>query len=109
MLGNLGVTGDARYAFRNVYHLSAGAIFPLGTDFHFRPSLLVAYSENLRPQAEASALVFIKRVFGLGAHVRSYGDLAGMVQFNFAEIVVGYAYQSNPTNEPPNQSIKKTK
>src|SRR3546814_5805964 len=99
MLGNLGVTGDARYAFRNVYHLSAGAIFPLGTDFHFRPSLLVAYSENLRPQAEASALVFIKRVFGIGANVRSYGDLAGMVQFNFAGIGVGYAYQFNPKKD----------
>ena len=105
MLGNLGVTGDSRYDFRNMYHLSAGAVFPISPDFHFRPSLLVTYSESLRPQAEASALVFIKRVFGIGANVRSYGELAAMAQFNFAGIGIGYAYQFNPKNEPLNRSI----
>lgn len=105
MLGNLGVTGESRYDFRNMYHLSAGAVFPLGPEFHFRPSLLVTYSESLRPQAEASALVFIKRVFGIGANVRSYGELAAMAQFNSAGIGIGYAYQFNPKNEPLNRSI----
>lgn len=105
MLGNLGVTGDARYDFRNMYHLSAGALFPLGTDFHFRPSLLVTYSESLRPQAEASALFFIKRVFGIGVNIRSYGEVAGMAQFNFAGFGLGYAYQFNPKNEPLNRSM----
>src|SRR5690606_2608180 len=78
MLGNLGVGGDRRYNFRNSYHLTAGALFALGTDFHVRPSILVTYSESLRPQAEASALFFIKEVFGIGANVRSYGEVAGM-------------------------------
>ncbi|WP_257667101.1 PorP/SprF family type IX secretion system membrane protein [Parapedobacter tibetensis] len=105
MLGNLGVTGDSRYNFRNVYHLSAGALFPLGTDFHVRPSLLVTYSESLRPQAEASALFFIKRVFGIGFNVRSYGELAAMAQFNFAGFGLGYAYQFNPRNEPLKRRI----
>ena len=105
MLGNLGVTDVARYDFRNIYHLSAGALFPLGTDFHLRPSLLVTYSESLRPQAEASALVFIKRVFGMGVNIRSYGELAGMAQFNFAGFGIGYAYQFNPKNEPLSRSI----
>src|SRR5690606_27390191 len=99
MLGNLGVTGDSRYNFRNVYHLTAGALFGLGTDFHVRPSILVTYSESLRPQAEASALVFIKEVFGIGGNVRSYGEIAGMAQFNFGAFGLGYSYQFNPGSE----------
>src|SRR5690606_5819879 len=95
MLGNLGVGGDRRYNFRNSYHLTAGALFALGTDFHVRPSVLVTYSESLRPQAEASALFFIKRVFGIGGNVRSYGEIAGMAQFNFDGFGLGYSYQFN--------------
>jgi len=105
MLGNLGLTGDSRYNFRNVYHLTAGALFDLGTDFQFRPSILVTYSESLRPQAEASAMFFVKRVFGVGLNARSYGDLAGMAQFNFSGFGIGYSYQFNPKNEPLSRSI----
>ncbi|HWK57004.1 MAG TPA: PorP/SprF family type IX secretion system membrane protein [Parapedobacter sp.] len=108
MLGSLGVDSDSRYDFRNVYHLTAGALFPLGTDFHLRPSLLVTYAENLRPQAEASALVFIKEVFGIGVNVRSYGELAGMAQFNFGGFGLGYSYQFNPGSEPLNRRISNT-
>jgi len=108
MLGSLGVATDSRYNFRNVYHLTAGALFPMGTDFHLRPSVLVTYAENLRPQAEASALVFIKEVFGIGANVRSYGEVAGMAQFNFGGFGLGYSYQFNPGNEPLNRRISNT-
>jgi len=108
MLGNLGVERDSRYNFRNIYHLTAGALFALGTDFHFRPSVLVTYSESLRPQAEASALVFIKEVFGIGANVRSYGEVAAMAQFNFGSFGLGYSYQFNPGNEALNRRISNT-
>lgn len=108
MLGSLGVTENSRYNFRNVYHLTAGALFALGTDFHLRPSVLVTYAENLRPQAEASALVFIKEVFGIGANVRSYGEVAGMAQFNFGGLSLGYSYQFNPGSEPLNRRISNT-
>lgn len=105
MFGNLGLTGDSRYNFRNVYYLTAGALFDMGTDFQFRPSILVTYSESLRPQAEASAMFFVKRVFGVGLNARSYGDLAGMAQFNFSGFGIGYSYQFNPKNEPLSRSI----
>jgi len=108
MLGSLGVATDSRYNFRNVYHLAAGALFPLGTDFHLRPSVLVTYAENLRPQAEASALVFIKEVFGIGMNVRSYGEVAGMAQFNFGGFGLGYSYQFNPGSQPLNRRISNT-
>ncbi len=106
MLGNLGAGGgDNRYNFRNLYHLTAGALFNLGTDFQFRPSVLVSYSENLRPQAEASAMFFVKRVFGVGLNVRSYGELAGMAQFYFGGFGLGYGYQFGTRNEALNRSI----
>ncbi len=109
MLGNLGVGGgDNRYNFRNLYHLTAGALFNLGADFQFRPSLLVTYSESLRPQAEASALFFVKRLFGIGLNARSYGELAGMAQFNFSGFGLGYSYQFNPGNQPLNRRISNT-
>ena len=108
MLGNLGLTGDSRYNFSNNYHLTAGALFPLGTDFQFRPSLLVTYSENLRPQADASAMFFVKKVFGVGINVRSYGELAGMAQFNFGGFGLGYSYQFNPGSQPLNRRMNNT-
>ena len=108
MLGSLGVSSDVRYNFRNVYHLTAGALFALGTDFHLRPGVLVTYAENLRPQAEASALVFIKEVFGIGVNVRSYGEVAGMAQFNFGGFGLGYSYQFNPGSQPLDRRISNT-
>lgn len=108
MLGSLGGSDDSRYNFRNIYHLTAGALFPLGTDFHFRPSVLVTYSESLRPQAEASALFFIKQVFGIGGNFRSYGEIAGMAQFNFASFGLGYSYQFNPGSEVLSRRINNT-
>ncbi|PPL00360.1 PorP/SprF family type IX secretion system membrane protein [Parapedobacter indicus] len=105
MLGNLGVGAGSRYNFRNVYHLSAGALFEMGTDFQFRPSLLVTYSESLRPQAEATAMVFIKRTLGIGGNVRSYGEVAGMVQINTGRFGIGYSYQFGTRNETLNRSI----
>ena len=105
MLGNLGVGGERRYNFRNVYHLTAGALFSMGTDFQFRPSLLVTYSENLRPQAEATAMVFVKRTVGIGLNVRSYGEVAGMAQINAGRFGLGYSYQFSTRNEALNRSI----
>src|SRR5690606_35878410 len=108
MLGNLGVGSDGRYNFHNLYHLMAGALFNLGTDFQFRPSVLTTYSESLRPQAEISALFFVKRTFGLGMNIRSYGELAGMAQFHFGGIGLGYSYQFNPGSETLDRRISNT-
>ncbi len=84
------------------------ALFRIGGDFHIRPNLLVTYAENLRPQAELSAMVIASRMVGLGLNVRSYGELAGMIQFNFGGLGLGYGYQFNPKNEPMNQRIENT-
>ncbi|WP_090973002.1 PorP/SprF family type IX secretion system membrane protein [Parapedobacter composti] len=106
MLGNLGAGGgDNRYDFRNLYHLTAGALFNLGMDFQFRPSLLVSYSESLRPQAEASAIFFVKQVFGIGLNARSYGELAGIAQVYIQRFGIGYSYQFGMRNRALNRGI----
>ncbi len=108
MLSNLGVGGVKQYDFRNQYHLMAGALFPLGMDFHAKPSLLVTYAQNLRPQADIGVMAFVKRVFGVGLNVRSYGEVAGMAQLNFSGLGIGYSYQFNARNEPLNRRINNT-
>ena len=105
MFGNLGLPEDSRYNFHNVYHLTAGALFSLDTDFQFRPSILITYSESLRPMAELSALFFVRHLFGIGLNIRSYGDLAGMAQLNIGGLGIGYSYQFNPKNRPLNRTI----
>lgn len=105
MLGSLGGSESSRYNFRNIYHLTAGALFGLGTDFQFRPSLLVMYSESLRPQAEAGAMFFAKRAVGPGVNVRSYGNVAGMAQINVQGFGIGYSYQFGTRNEALNRGI----
>lgn len=105
MLSNLGNAGDRQYDFRNQYHLVAGALFGLGTDFHVKPSVLVTYAQNLRPQADFSAMFYVKRAFGLGMNVRSYGDLSALAQVNFQGFGIGYGYQFNPNNQPLNRRI----
>ncbi|WP_262249499.1 PorP/SprF family type IX secretion system membrane protein [Parapedobacter soli] len=108
MLSTLGLGGMKQYDFRNQYHLIAGALVPMGADFHLKPSLLVTYAQSLRPQADIGAMVFVKRVFGVGLNVRSYGEVAGMVQLNFGGLGIGYSYQFNARNEPLNRRINNT-
>jgi len=105
MLSRLGMGGKKQYDFRSQYHLVAGALFEINPDFHARPSLLVTYARNLRPQWEVGAMGFVKRVFGIGFNVRTYGEVAGMVQLNFGGLGLGYSYQFNTQNQPLNRRI----
>jgi len=41
-------------------------------------------------------------------NVRSYGELAGMAQFNFGGLGLGYSYQFNPGSEPLDRRISNT-
>ncbi|WP_325635531.1 PorP/SprF family type IX secretion system membrane protein [Parapedobacter sp.] len=105
MLGNLGVDSDNRYNFRNQYFLNAGALFELNSDFHVKPALLVVYAESLRPQADVSAMVFVKRAFGLGINLRSYGEVGLLSQINLRQMGIGYSYQFNANNQELNRRI----
>lgn len=50
-------------------------------------------------------MFFVKEVFGVGVNVRTYGEIAGMAQFNFSHFGLGYSYQFNPGSEPLNRRI----
>lgn len=108
MLGTLGTGGTKQYDFRNQYHVMGAVLVELGPDFHLKPSFLVSYAENHRPQWDVGAMAFVKRVFGVGLNVRTYGELAGMAQLNFSGLGIGYSYQFNTNNEPLNRRINNT-
>jgi len=105
----LGLTTiDSQTDFRNQYYLTAGALFPLGDDFSLKPAALLGYAKNMKMQADVSAMVFMKNVLGLGANVRTYGDLAGMLQFNISNVSFNYSYQFNTKNQPLGGGLGKT-
>jgi len=102
----LGITNFTNQSDRKMlYHFTAGAIIPLGTDFDLKPAGLLTWAENLKPQADISAMVFLQRTAGLGINVRTYGDLAGMAQFHIKKLSFGYSYQFSPGNQPLNRGI----
>lgn len=99
-LSSLGKGGQGRqYNFSRQYHLTAAALFPMGVDFHVKPALLVTHAENMRPQAEIGALLYIKEIFGVGMNVRTYGDMAGMARVLFDGFSLGYGYQFNTRSQ----------
>lgn len=93
------------YEFRNVYYISAGALFRLDDTFYLRPSFLVSHMDNLTPRYDVSALVFMGRKFGLGMGVQNQGDLTGLMQLNFGSFGVGYSYQFSVNGHTLNQRI----
>ncbi len=100
-LSDLGSGGTNRqYRFYNQYHLMAGYVFALGDDFHLKPAGLVTYSSNEKTRAEISAMVYARRMFGLGLNVRTYGHIAGMAHIAVNRLGINYSYQFHPGSQP---------
>lgn len=93
------------YEFRNIYYLTAGALFRLDDAFHLRPSLLVSHMDDMDPRYDLSAVLFIARKIGLGMGVQNQGDLSAIMQLNFGNFGVGYSYQFSPKNTTMDQRI----
>jgi type IX secretion system PorP/SprF family membrane protein len=83
---------DNRYDFRNVYYTMAGAYFDLGGDIGLKPAVLASFVENEDVLVEASALVVLKKQFGVGVNVRSEGAMAALAQIQFGSLHLGYSY-----------------
>lgn len=107
-LSTLGVGKETRYNFRNQYHLLAGGWIWMGSDMELNPTVLVTHANGFRPQVDLTTLLYFKKMVGIGAGLRSYGDLTGMIQLNFEGFGIGYSYQFNPKNEPLNRRISNT-
>lgn len=99
-LSALGEGGQGRqYNPSRQYHLTAAALFPIATEFHVKPALLVSHAGNMRPQAEIGALLYVKRVFGIGLNARTYGDMAGMAHLHLQGFSIAYGYQFNTRSQ----------
>ena len=93
------------YEFRNVYYITAGALFRLDEAFHLRPSFLVGHMDNLPPRFDLSVLLFMMRKLGLGMGLQNQGDISALLQLNFGNFGIGYSYQFSPRNTTLNQRI----
>lgn len=96
---------EQEYEFRNVYYLTAGALFRLDDAFYLRPSFLVSHMDDMTPRYDLSAMVFMGSKLGLGMGVQNQGDLSGLLQLNFGSFGIGYSYQFSPNGHTLNQRI----
>ena len=96
---------EQEYEFRNVYYLTAGALFRLDDAFYLRPSFLVSHMDDMTPRYDVSAVVFMGSKLGLGMGVQNQGDLSGLLQLNFGSFGIGYSYQFSPNGHSLNQRI----
>lgn len=92
---NLGLADKNQRELYNQYNLLAGTIVNLNNDFDVKPVGLLTWSKDIGIQADVSAMLFLKKTFGLGANIRSYGGVAAMGQLYVDEFNFGYSYQFN--------------
>lgn len=96
---------EHEYEFRNIYYITAGALFHLDQTFALRPSLLVSHMDDMSPRYDVSALLFMGHKIGVGMGVQNQGDLSGLLQLNFGNVGIGYSYQFSPNSHTLNQRI----
>ena len=88
----------------NQYHLIGSSLIQINNDFDVKPALLATWSRDLSWRADFSTMVYLKKTVGLGANVRTYGDIAGMAQFFIKKLSFGYNYQFNTSGGPTRTS-----
>lgn len=81
-----------------LYQFTAGAVVPLGADFDVKPATLVNYAKNLDFQADVSAIFYLKKTFGLGANVRTEGEMAALASLLVKNLNIGLGYQFATSN-----------
>lgn len=101
----LGLSADNQRELYNPYHFMAGALIGINEDFDIKPAGLLAWSKDVGFQADLSATFLLKKTLGLGANIRTYGDMAGIVQFYAKRLSLGYSYQFNANNKPLKRAI----
>lgn len=96
---------NREYEFKNVYYITAGAVFALDESFHLRPSFIISHMDDMTPRYDVSAVAFVNRKFGLGLGMQNQGDLSALMQLNFGNFGVGYSYQFSPKSPTLNQRL----
>lgn len=93
-------SSSLNYDASTLYHFTAGAVFSLGTDFDLKPATLVSYAKNLDIQADVSAMVYVKKTFGLGANIGTAGEIAALASLFIKNLNIGFGYQFAASSEP---------
>lgn len=93
-------SSSLQYDASTLYHFTAGAVVPLGADFDVKPATLLSYAKNLDFQADISALVYLKKTFGLGVNVRTEGEMAALANLLIKNLNIGLGYQFATSNSP---------
>lgn len=88
------------YDVSTLYHFTAGAVIPLGSDFDLKPATLLSYAKNLDFQADVSALFYLKKTFGLGANIKTEGEMAALASLLIKNVNIGFGYQFATSNSP---------
>lgn len=104
--GKLGLSSaDFEKNLYNQYHFIGGTLIAINNDFDLKPAVLATWSRDLNLRADFSAMLYLKKVVGLGANVRTYRDIAGMAQFYIKKLSFGYNYQFNTRKGPLDGSV----
>jgi type IX secretion system PorP/SprF family membrane protein len=100
----LGITSKSQnYDINNLYHFTAGAVFALGNDFDLKPATLLTYAKNLDFQGNLSAMLYVKKTFGLGADVKTQGEMAALASLFVQNLNIGFGYQFATSNNSENR------
>ena len=79
--------------FRNNYYFSAAMITDLDNDIKFKPAMLISYTNGVPLAGDLSGTFYLKETVGVGADIRSNGELAGILTINVDSFRIGYSYQ----------------
>lgn len=75
------------------YFATTGAVFGLGENVKFKPSVMCKYVKNAPFQVDFNAAFLFKEALWIGASYRTGDAVSGMVEYNFSKgLHIGYSY-----------------
>ena len=99
-LSNLQVETGNSFAGKHAHlFLASGYVLPLGSDFSFKPSILVKGVQGAPIEADLNGTLWIRNVVALGLQYRSRAAMAGLLEIQMSpQIRFGYAYDYSTTS-----------
>lgn len=80
-------------------YFAAGYVFPMGSDFNLKTSMLLKGVKGAPVQADLNATLWIKDVIALGAEYRSSADISALMELRITPgLRIGYAYDRSITS-----------
>ncbi|RMB56116.1 type IX secretion system membrane protein PorP/SprF [Dokdonia sinensis] len=80
------------------FYLTAGKVFPLGSDLKFKPATMVKVVQGAPLQVDLTANFLLYEKLTLGAAYRWSAAISGLIGFQLSDnIMLGFAYDSETT------------